>query len=60
MPSGIYSIPLSLSNCTGTISGSLYAGFNLDRTRMSLQGRIRITNFVRTGSNPGVNATLTI
>ena len=59
MPTNIYSVTsFNLLKCTGTITGSLHAGFNSDKTRMSLQGRIRITNFVRTGGNPGITVTL--
>lgn len=44
-------------NCTGTVSGSL----TYIRTKgglITVSGRVRISSFVRTGSNPGVSFTL--
>ena len=41
-------------NCTGTITGSISMFHTTDRKLAVLWGRIRITNFSRTGGNPGV------
>lgn len=53
---------LRLYNCTGTITGGLWYFRSEDDTSRNLivSGRIRITNFVRTGANPGIEGALPI
>lgn len=48
----------SLYNCTGTITGSISFRYTQDHKYACIWGRIRITNFSRTGSNPGVTLAL--
>lgn len=48
----------SLFHCTGTITGSMGMAYTADRKLVILWGRIRITNFSRTGGNPGVTLSL--
>lgn len=51
-----YSVTCTLSNCTGTLAS--LGTFNFYRDTLNkmvvVSGRIRITNFARTGDNPGV------
>lgn len=48
----------SFKNCTGTVSHNNVYFFGLANGMYFMMGRINITNFVRTGGNPGVNLTL--
>lgn len=44
----------TLFNCTGTLSLVPDVYVNADKSVIWIFGRVRITNFVRTGPNPGV------
>lgn len=46
-------LSLSLRNCTGTINGSFYYSLRNDNKAMMISGRVYISNFSRTGANPG-------
>lgn len=50
--------PTTFKNCTGTVNNQNIVFFKLANGMYFMLGRINITNFVRTGGNPGVNLTL--
>ena len=43
-----------LYNCTGTIGGNINLKIRKDKKAVWASGRVAITNFTRTGNNPGV------
>ena len=49
---------MTLYNCTGTITGTIVYALSGDGKTLLMYGRIRITNFVRTGNNPGIRGNL--
>ncbi len=48
----------TLKNCTGTLNMFFSMSVTQDKKMLFIFGRARITNFVRTSSNPGINFTL--
>ena len=53
-----YGTVKSLINCTGTVNYNQAAFWLLGDGSIMVVGRLNITNFVRTGANPGVKITL--
>lgn len=45
---------MTVYNCTGTISGNINIRVRKDLKAVWASGRVAITNFTRTGNNPGV------
>ena len=56
--SNIVTLSATLFNCTGTITGSVSMRYTQNHKYVLVWGRIRITNFARTGGNPGVTLSL--
>lgn len=45
---------MTVINCTGTIGGNINIRVRKDKKAVWASGRVAITNFTRTGNNPGV------
>jgi hypothetical protein len=59
-PAGTQYVPMSLYNCTGTITTGYGISMSIspDKTMLNMRGVVRIASFAKTGNKPGVTLTL--